>query len=93
MSQRVAEEILATERKYVHQLRTIVHVFLEPLRERSRVSERTSSPCPAQIIPLIFANIDEILPVNEALLQDFENAAQSSDANENIGRVMQNYVS
>ena len=61
---------MATERSYVKRLRTLKHDYADPLRTFARSKDTA-------IISLydantLFGNIDNILPVNEALLADLE---------------------
>jgi len=61
---------VATERSYVKRLRTLKHDYADPLRTFARSKDTA-------IISLydantLFGNIDNLLPVNEALLADLE---------------------
>ncbi|KAN0126892.1 hypothetical protein V8E52_000532 [Russula decolorans] len=66
----ILNEFVATERSYVKRLRTLKHNYADPLRTFARSKDTA-------IISLydantLFGNIDNLLPVNEALLADLE---------------------
>ncbi|KAF8505702.1 hypothetical protein F5888DRAFT_1604130 [Russula emetica] len=66
----ILNEFVATERSYVKRLRTLKHDYADPLRTFARSKDTA-------IISLydantLFGNIDNLLPVNEALLADLE---------------------
>ncbi|KAI0340771.1 hypothetical protein BDW22DRAFT_348171 [Trametopsis cervina] len=63
-------ELVATERTYVGRLKCLKDDYADPLRKFSR-SKETAILAPYQAKTL-FANIDQILPVNEAFLADLE---------------------
>lgn len=67
---RIALEILQTERTYLGNLTFLVESFVIPLR-----TERTESGVPvlpAETVASIFSNIEEIIRVNTVLLADLE---------------------
>ncbi|KAI0307231.1 hypothetical protein B0F90DRAFT_1807884 [Multifurca ochricompacta] len=66
----ILDEFVTTERSYVKRLRTLKHDYADPLRTFARSKDTA-------IISLydantLFGNIDNLLPVNEALLADLE---------------------
>jgi hypothetical protein len=66
----IINEFVATERSYVKRLRTLKHDYADPLRTFARSKDTA-------IISLydantLFGNLDNLLPVNEALLSDLE---------------------
>jgi protein ECT2 len=66
----ILNEFVSTERSYVKRLRTLKHDYADPLRTFARSKDTA-------IISLydantLFGNIDNLLPVNEALLADLE---------------------
>ncbi|KAI0004943.1 hypothetical protein BJV74DRAFT_315564 [Russula compacta] len=66
----ILNEFVATERSYVKRLRTLKHDYADPLRTFARSKDTA-------IISLydantLFGNIDNLLPVNEALLADLD---------------------
>lgn len=66
----ILNEFVATERSYVKRLRTLKHDYADPLRTFARSKDTA-------IISLydantLFGNVDNLLPVNEALLADLE---------------------
>ncbi|KAI0304176.1 hypothetical protein BC826DRAFT_215583 [Russula brevipes] len=66
----IINEFVATERSYVKRLRTLKHDYADPLRTFARSKDTA-------IISLydantLFGNLDNLLPVNEALLADLE---------------------
>jgi len=56
--QKIAEELLSTERTYVEQLQIIQRVFMEPMKkEQSPISPKTAAS--------IFSNLVELLRLNQ----------------------------
>eukprot|EP00300_Choanocystis_sp_HF-7_P021888 c20992_g1_i1.p1 GENE.c20992_g1_i1~~c20992_g1_i1.p1 ORF type:complete len:452 (-),score=114.05 c20992_g1_i1:47-1402(-) len=86
--EKVLEEIVETEKKYVQQLAAIVNAYLVPLRERAQATQR---PISLDTIGAIFSNIDQIYNVNQSLLAAFETSVQERDA-ENFGQIMLKYA-
>ncbi|KAI9507546.1 hypothetical protein F5148DRAFT_1307723 [Russula earlei] len=78
----ILNEFVATERSYVKRLRTLKHDYADPLRTFARSKDTA-------IISLydantLFGNIDNLLPVNEALLADLEKM-ESPEGPQTIG--------
>jgi hypothetical protein len=67
----VINELVSTERSYVKRLRTLKYDYADPLRKFSR--SKDTSILPAYEAKILFGNIDNLLPVNEAFLVDLEN--------------------
>lgn len=70
----VTKEFLSTERTYVGRLRTLKADYADPLRLFAR--SKDTSILPAYAAKTLFGNIDNILPVNEAFLEDLEKMDQ-----------------
>lgn len=70
----VTKEFLSTERTYVGRLRTLKTDYADPLRLFSR--SKDTSILPAYAAKTLFGNIDNLLPVNEAFLEDLEKMDQ-----------------
>ncbi|KAJ3525962.1 hypothetical protein NM688_g8322 [Phlebia brevispora] len=66
----VINELVATERSYVKRLRILRDEYAKPLREYSRTKDTLIIP-PYEA-KVLFGNIDQLLPVNEAFLEDLE---------------------
>lgn len=66
----VINELVNTERSYVKRLRILKHDYADPLRKFSRNKE--TAILPAYEAKILFGNIDNLLPVNEAFLLDLE---------------------
>jgi protein ECT2 len=64
-----------TERSYVSRLHTLQKCYAEPLRNFARRKE--SAILPSYEAKTLFGNIDAIIPVNEAFLDDLEEAGAS----------------
>ena len=67
---KIAEEVLQTERSYVTSLRVLVALYLKPLR-----NPETHEGVPVidqTLIKMIFGNVDQVLDVNELFLADLE---------------------
>lgn len=63
-------EFINTERTYVKKLRTLKHDYADPLRSFAR-SKETAILAPYEA-KVLFGNIDNLLPTNEAFLMDLE---------------------
>lgn len=63
-------EFITTERSYVKKLNTLKHDYADPLRSFAR-SKETAILAPYEA-KILFGNIDNLLPVNEAFLLDLE---------------------
>ncbi|KAL1722372.1 hypothetical protein EV715DRAFT_247584 [Schizophyllum commune] len=63
-------ELVTTERNYVERLRTLKHSYADPLRSFSR--DKNTSLLPAYEAKVLFGNVDNLIPVNEAFLTDLE---------------------
>lgn len=72
----VIKELVTTERSYVKRLRILRDDYAKPLREYSRTKDTLIIP-PYEA-KVLFGNIDQILPVNEALLQDLEKVVEAA---------------
>ncbi|KAI3630459.1 hypothetical protein MIR68_011894 [Amoeboaphelidium protococcarum] len=62
--QEVSYEILSTEQDYINDLKLIVETYVKPIRDRK-------VKIPFELADL-FSNIEQILPVNEAFLQELK---------------------
>lgn len=67
---RVLEEILSTERKYVHKLHTLKKVYIDPLRMVADVPK--GAIFSHADLDAIFLNIDVISKVNDKFLEELE---------------------
>jgi hypothetical protein len=65
----VITEIVETERDYVNDLYTIVGVFIQPLKSRRIISERTIND--------IFSNIETLANMHAQVLMDLEKRMQA----------------
>jgi hypothetical protein len=63
-------ELVTTERSYVNRLRILKRDYADPLRKFSR--SKDTSILPPYEAKILFGNIDNLLPVNEAFLTDLE---------------------
>lgn len=61
---------MSTERSYVKRLRTLKYDYADPLRKFSR--SKDTFILPPYEAKILFGNIDNLLPVNEAFLTDLE---------------------
>jgi len=77
---RVAFEILSSEKTYVENMQVFINVFMLPLQERDVIS--TSA------INSIFSNIEAIVKVNKELLSTLEKRMDSWGPTQRIGDVM-----
>jgi hypothetical protein len=78
----VINELVSTERSYVKRLRILKHDYADPLRKFSR--HKDTAILPAYEAKILFGNIDNLLPVNEAFLADLEKMMAPNGAN-NVG--------
>jgi hypothetical protein len=67
----VVKEIVQTERDYVRDLQILISVFLNPIRKQELLSSYD--------IVSLFSNIEALLPLNQALLEDLEQALNISN--------------
>jgi protein ECT2 len=63
-------ELVSTERTYVQRLQMLKNDYADPLRNFAR--SKSTAIIPAREARIMFGNIDNILPVNEAFLMDLE---------------------
>ena len=63
-------ELVATERSYVKRLQILKHDYADPLRQFAR--NKNTAIIPSYEAKILFGNIDNLLPVNEAFLTDLE---------------------
>jgi hypothetical protein len=68
--QDVIHELVNTERSYVKRLRILKHDYADPLRTYARTKQ--TAIIPAYEANTLFGNVDNLLPVNEAFLEDLE---------------------
>ncbi|KAF8272500.1 hypothetical protein EI94DRAFT_1718171 [Lactarius quietus] len=66
----ILNEFVTTERSYVKRLRTLKHDYADPLRTFAR--SKDTAIISLYDANILFGNIDNLLPVNEALLADLE---------------------
>eukprot|EP00029_Vermamoeba_vermiformis_P006608 TRINITY_DN2639_c0_g2_i1.p1 TRINITY_DN2639_c0_g2~~TRINITY_DN2639_c0_g2_i1.p1 ORF type:complete len:823 (+),score=141.59 TRINITY_DN2639_c0_g2_i1:47-2515(+) len=69
----LVKELINTEENYVEDLRIIIEVFMQPLKEILTKQETA----------MLFSNVEALLPINESLIKSLRDA----DAPENIGRI------
>ncbi|KAJ7228502.1 RhoGEF domain-containing protein [Mycena pura] len=63
-------ELVETERTYVKRLRSLKHDYADPLRNFAR--SKNTAIIPSYEAKILFGNVDNLLPVNEAFLIDLE---------------------
>ncbi|KIJ57053.1 hypothetical protein M422DRAFT_150010 [Sphaerobolus stellatus SS14] len=66
----VMNEFIATERSYVKRLRTLKEQYADPLRAFAK--HKDTALLPLYETKILFGNIDAIVPVNQAFLDDLE---------------------
>jgi protein ECT2 len=66
----ILTELVTTERSYVKRLRILKRDYADPLRKFSR--SKDTSILPPYEAKILFGNIDNLVPVNEAFLTDLE---------------------
>jgi hypothetical protein len=66
----VINELVTTERSYVKRLQILKHDYADPLRHFAR--NKSTAIIPSYEAKILFGNIDNLLPVNEAFLTDLE---------------------
>ena len=74
----VINELVSTERSYVRRLRILKHDYADPLRKFSR--NKDTAILPPYEAKILFGNVDNLLPVNEAFLADLEKMMGSNEA-------------
>lgn len=79
------DEFISTERSYVKRLRMLKEFYADPLRSYSR--NKDTAIIPAYEAKILFGNIDYIVPLNEAFLQDLEVLFDSQRSDIGIGDV------
>ncbi|EKM59750.1 uncharacterized protein PHACADRAFT_88401 [Phanerochaete carnosa HHB-10118-sp] len=80
----IVNELVATERSYVDRLHTLKTEYANPLRQFSKSKE--TAILPPYEAKIIFGNLDQLIPVNEAFLWDLERML-ASDGSETVGGV------
>ncbi|GJE84556.1 RhoGEF domain-containing protein [Phanerochaete sordida] len=80
----IINELVATERSYVERLRTLKSEYADPLRHFSKSKE--TAILPPYEAKIIFGNLDQLIPVNEAFLRDLERML-AADGPEAVGGV------
>ncbi|CAL1700184.1 unnamed protein product [Somion occarium] len=83
----VTNEFVSTERSYVKRLYSLKHDYADPLRTFSR--SKDTAIIPPYEAKTLFGNIDQLLPVNQAFLEDLERmmAPDGADTVGGIGDV------
>lgn len=66
----VINELVSTEQSYVKRLRILKIDYADPLRTFSR--SKSTAIIPPYEAKTLFGNIDQLLPVNEAFMEDLE---------------------
>ncbi|EJD01616.1 uncharacterized protein FOMMEDRAFT_126677 [Fomitiporia mediterranea MF3/22] len=66
-------ELVSTERNYVQRLRMLKNSYADPLRSYAR--SKDTAIIAAYEAKILFGNIDQLVPINEAFLQDLERMA------------------
>ena len=81
---RIANEILETERKYVLYMETLYNVFMKPLEE-SYKSRSLLQPAllSEKDIQIIFGNLSDLINLNRTLLNELENRIGNGNWHEN----------
>ncbi|TDL29908.1 hypothetical protein BD410DRAFT_811372 [Rickenella mellea] len=64
------DELVTTERSYVKRIRILKESYADPLRSYAR--SKDTAIIPAYEAKILFGNIDNLVPVNEAFLHDLE---------------------
>jgi hypothetical protein len=72
----VINELVSTERSYVHRLRILKSDYADPLRQFAR--NKDTAIIPLYEAKILFGNLDQLLPVNEAFLVDLEHMTSSN---------------
>lgn len=80
----VINELVNTERSYVKRLRTLKNDYADPLRQFSK--SKSTAILPPYEAKILFGNIDNLLPVNEAFLADLEKMV-APNGSRNVGDV------
>ena len=80
----VINELVNTERSYVKRLRTLKNDYADPLRQFSK--SKNTAILPPYEAKILFGNIDNLLPVNEAFLADLEKMV-APNGSRNVGDV------
>ena len=79
----IVKELVTTERSYVQRLRMLKNDYADPLRMFAR--SKDTAILPPYEAKTLFGNIDNLLPVNEAFLEDLEK--MDSHGGPSIGEV------
>ncbi|KZT05600.1 RhoGEF-domain-containing protein [Laetiporus sulphureus 93-53] len=66
----IVKELLTTERSYVNRLKMLKDDYADPLRSFAR--SKDTAVLPLYEAKTLFGNIDHLLPVNQAFLEDLE---------------------
>ncbi|KAL6041590.1 RhoGEF domain containing protein [Balamuthia mandrillaris] len=85
---KIAQEIYDSEKSYVQSLRTIVEVFIEPLREK-----KADAPITTDERKRIFGEIEVIKGYQEELLTDLGTRVNTWSIDQRLGDIFKNMVS
>lgn len=66
----LVDELVQTERSYVKRIRILKDSYADPLRSYAR--SKDTAIIPAYDAKILFGNIDQLVPANEAFLHDLE---------------------
>ncbi|OMJ26752.1 Rho1 guanine nucleotide exchange factor 1 [Smittium culicis] len=88
MRQELIYEVFTTEREYVHDLIVLRDIFEQGLEYGDVIPEIKR----AHFIQSVFRNLDELIQINSALLQDLEIRKNKSYICDNIGDIFLNHL-
>eukprot|EP00005_Dracoamoeba_jomungandri_P007613 CAMPEP_0174273892 /NCGR_PEP_ID=MMETSP0439-20130205/56155_1 /TAXON_ID=0 /ORGANISM="Stereomyxa ramosa, Strain Chinc5" /LENGTH=617 /DNA_ID=CAMNT_0015365353 /DNA_START=217 /DNA_END=2070 /DNA_ORIENTATION=+ len=78
-AQNLIYEMLATEEQYLQDLRILIEVYVEPLREQGILNKKQSG--------IIFSNIEAIYDINLSILSELKKRKKSNGVVEGVGEV------
>jgi len=78
--QEIIFEMINTEDQYVKDVQILINSFLVPIRQRNLLKQNE--------IESLFANVESILPVNQAMLDDFLARQKENPVIEKIGDIL-----
>jgi hypothetical protein len=78
-------EFVSTERSYVGKLRTLKKDYADPLRQFAR--SKDTAIIEPYLANTLFANIDALIPVHEAFLEDLEKMDDRNTNGRSVGGI------
>ena len=84
MRKGITEELIQTERDYVRDLEITIRLFLSPIRRQKLLS--------GYEIASLFSNLEQLLPINKALLDDLEQTIRITNQSKETAHLYSQWI-